>query len=149
MKKTYSVPQTICITIETTDFIATSTGKYSVTMEFEWAKTHTHLFRFDLSHLPEAIAQLQGKPVYFTIDLDVMDPSVFPGTGTPEYGGVSFEELRKAAMAGCGLNIVGCDIVELSPHLDQSGASTAAALKLMREMLLKLEEPYIKKSELI
>ena len=117
--------------------------------EFEWAKSHTHLFRFDLSHLPEAIAQLQGKPVYFTIDLDVMDPSVFPGTGTTEYGGVSFEELRKAAMAGCGLNIVGCDIVELSPHLDQSGASTAAALKLMREMLLKLEEPYIKKSELI
>ena len=117
--------------------------------EFEWAKSHTHLCRFDLSHLPEAIAQLQGKPVYFTIDLDVMDPSVFPGTGTPEYGGVSFEELRKAAMAGCGLNIVGCDIVELSPHLDQSGASTAAALKLMREMLLKLEEPYIKKSELI
>ena len=50
----------------------------------------------------------------------------------------------EAAVAGCGLNVVGCDLVELSPAYDQSGASTAAALKIMREMLLKLEEPFIK-----
>ena len=53
-------------------------------------------------------------------------------------------ELMEAAVAGCGLNVVGCDLVELSPAYDQSGASTAAALKIMREMLLKLEEPFIK-----
>ncbi len=112
--------------------------------EFQWAKEHTHLSPFDLHAMPEALAALQGKPVYFTIDLDVMDPSVFPGTGTPEYGGVSFKELLAAALLGCGLNVVGCDLVELSPAYDQSGASTAAALKIMREMLLKLEEPFIK-----
>lgn len=117
--------------------------------EFQWAKDHTHLHKFDLEGLSEAIEALQGKPVYFTIDLDVMDPSVFPGTGTPEYGGVSFMELMKGAVAGCGLNIVGCDVVELAPGLDASGASTAAALKVMREMLLKLEEPFIKGPELV
>lgn len=112
--------------------------------EFQWAKEHTNLRPFNLESLPEALAVLQGKPVYFTIDLDVMDPSVFPGTGTPEAGGVSFLELMQAAVAGCGLNVVGCDVVELSPPYDQSGASTAVALKIMREMLLKLEEPFIK-----
>ncbi|MDD3114770.1 MAG: agmatinase [Anaerovibrio sp.] len=112
--------------------------------EFQWAKQHTSLHPFDLRAMPEALAALQGKPVYFTIDLDVMDPAAFPGTGTPEYGGVSFKELMEAAVAGCGLNIVGCDLVELSPVYDQSGASTAAALKLLREMLLKLEQPFIK-----
>lgn len=112
--------------------------------EFRWAKEHTNLRPFNLKAMPEALAALQGKPVYFTIDLDVMDPSVFPGTGTPEYGGVTFIELMEAAVAGCGLNVVGCDLVELSPAYDQSGASTAAALKIMREMLLKLEEPFIK-----
>jgi agmatinase len=117
--------------------------------EFQWAKEHTHLHKFDLTAMPQALAALKGKPVYFTIDLDVMDPSVFPGTGTPEYGGVSFKELMEAAIAGCGLNVVGCDIVELSPGLDQSGASTAAALKILREMLLKLEEPFIKGPEQI
>ena len=117
--------------------------------EFQWAKEHTHLHKFDLTAMPQALAALKGKPVYFTIDLDVMDPSVFPGTGTPEYGGVSFKELMEAAIAGCGLNVVGCDIVELSPGLDQSGASTAAALKILREMLLKLEEPFIKGPQLV
>lgn len=112
--------------------------------EFQWAKSHTNLRPFDLTAMPEALAALRGKPVYFTIDLDVMDPSYFPGTGTPEYGGVTFKELMAAALAGCGLQVVGCDIVELSPAYDQSGASTAAALKLMREMLLKLEEPFIR-----
>ena len=112
--------------------------------EFRWAREHTRLFPFDLHAMPEALAALRERPVYFTIDLDVMDPSVFPGTGTPEYGGVSFKELLEAALAGCGLDVVGCDLVELSPAYDHSGASTAAALKIMREMLLKLEEPFIK-----
>lgn len=117
--------------------------------EFQWAKEHTHLHKFDLTAMPEALAALKGKPVYFTIDLDVMDPSVFPGTGTPEYGGVSFKELMEAAVAGCGLNVVGCDIVELAPTLDNSGASTAAALKILREMLLKLEEPFIRGPQMV
>ncbi len=73
----------------------------------------------------------------FTLDLDVLDPSVFPGTGTPEPGGISFEELRRAVTQICSAAwIVGCDVNELSPALDASGASTAVACKIVREMLL-------------
>ncbi len=108
--------------------------------EFYWAREHTHLHKFDFEGLEESIASLKGKPVYFTIDLDVLDPSVFPGTGTPEAGGVIFLELLQAALKVIrGCEIVGCDIVELSPPYDASGASTAVALKLLREMLLCLE----------
>ena len=84
--------------------------------------------------------QLKGKPVYFTVDLDVMDPSVFPGTGTPEPGGVCFDELREAVTMVCReADIVGCDVNELSPHYDESGISAAAACKIVREMLLALK----------
>ena len=86
--------------------------------------------------MEEVIAGLEGKPVYFTLDLDILDTSVFPGTGTPEAGGVSFQELLEAVLKVSRLNIVGCDINELSPQLDASGASTAVALKILREMLL-------------
>ena len=113
--------------------------------EFYWAKEHTHLQKFTFAGLENAIAQLKGKPVYLTIDLDVLDPSCFPGTGTPEVGGVTFMELLKAMLSVIrGCNIVGCDLVELSPMLDASGASTATALKVLREMLLGLEKPFIK-----
>ena len=86
------------------------------------------------------IARLKGKPVYFTVDLDVLDAAVFPGTGTPEAGGVSFDELRRAMnLVANKCNVVGCDMVELSPPYDQSGISTATALKLLREYLLALD----------
>ena len=108
--------------------------------DFCWAREHTHLHKFNFEGLEESIASLKGKPVYFTIDLDVLDPSVFPGTGTPEAGGVTFLELLQAALKVIrGCEIVGCDMVELSPPYDASGASTAVALKLLREMLLCLE----------
>lgn len=115
-------------------------------VEFRWAEKegHTHLRRFDFTGLRESVAEFAGKPVYFTIDLDVMDPSCFPGTGTPEAGGVSFKALLDAALAVIdNANVVACDLVELAPNLDQSGASTATALKMMREMLLALEKPFI------
>ncbi|MBR4695009.1 MAG: arginase family protein, partial [Selenomonadaceae bacterium] len=107
-------------------------------------KEHTCLHAFDFAGLEESIAAWKGHPVYLTIDLDVMDPSVFPGTGTPEAGGVTFSALMEAALkviGGC--HVVGCDMVELSPPYDASGASTAVALKLLREMLLGLEKPFI------
>ena len=113
--------------------------------EFYWAKEHTHLQKFNFDGLENAVAQLKGKPVYLTIDLDVLDPSCFPGTGTPEAGGVTFVQLFNAMLSiiqGC--QVVGCDLVELSPMLDASGASTATALKVLREMLLGLEKPFIK-----
>lgn len=109
--------------------------------EFEWAKEHTSLNPFNFDGLSETLSRLEGKPVYFTVDLDVMDPSVFPGTGTPEPGGVSFDELRRAVTLVCSrANIVGCDVNELSPHYDQSGSSTAAACKIVREMVLAMQK---------
>ena len=80
----------------------------------------------------------KNVPVYFTVDLDVLDPSVFPGTGTPEAGGVTYLQLTDAIKKVTELNIVGMDIVELSPPYDSSGSSTALACKLLREILLYL-----------
>ena len=109
--------------------------------EWQWAKDHVTTNRFNLDGLNDVVDKLAGKPVYFTLDLDVLDPSVFCGTGTPEPGGVSFDELRKAVTLVCSkLNIVGCDVNELSPHYDASGASTAVACKIVREMLLALNK---------
>ena len=108
--------------------------------EFRWGKGHVSTHKFDLMGLEDALDQLGDKPVYFTLDLDVLDPSVFPGTGTPEPGGVSFEELRKAVTLVCQrANVVACDVNELSPPCDQSGVSTMVACKVVREMLLALQ----------
>lgn len=107
--------------------------------EFCWGREHVFTRKFDFGGLTETVESLSGCPVYFTLDLDVLDPSVFPGTGTPEPGGVSFDALRRAATLVCSkARVVGCDVNELSPHYDASGSSTAAACKIVREMLLAL-----------
>ena len=112
--------------------------------EFVWGKEHVITHKFDFEGLEQVVRKLKGKPVYFTLDLDVLDPSCFPGTGTPEAGGVTFLQLLEAILKVGELDIVGCDINELSPLLDTSGASTAVALKVLRELLLKIEEKYIR-----
>lgn len=109
-------------------------------IEFDYAQKHTELHKFNLDGLDETVEKLRGKKVYFTIDLDVLDPSVFPGTGTPEAGGITWEELRKAIVKVSQLDIVGADINELSPIYDASGASTALACKTLRELLLSLSK---------
>lgn len=106
--------------------------------EFEWGRNHVYTEKFTLETLNDVVSQLEGKPVYLTIDFDVLDPSVFPGTGTPEAGGIDFKELLRGILAVSGLNIVGADVNELSPKLDASGASTATACKTLRELLLAL-----------
>lgn len=107
--------------------------------EFEFAKAHTFMNKFDFNGLENVCRKLKDKPVYFTIDLDVLDSSVFPGTGTPEAGGVSFNQLIDAVMTvGMLTDIVAADINELSPLLDSSGASTAAACKVLRELILAI-----------
>ena len=109
--------------------------------EWQWARAgHTDLHPFNFDGLAETVKGLGNVPVYFTIDLDVMDPSVFPGTGTPEYGGVTFMQLFEALKTVCiGSNIVGLDVNELCPPYDQTGASTAAACKIIRELLLSIK----------
>ena len=109
--------------------------------EWRWAREgHTDLHPFSFDGLAETVKGLGNVPVYFTIDLDVMDPSVFPGTGTPEYGGVTFMQLFEALKTVCGgCDIVGLDVNELCPPYDQTGASTAAACKIIRELLLSIK----------
>lgn len=110
--------------------------------EFRFAKAHTDLHPFDfagLEKLTQALAQ-SGAPVYFTIDLDCLDPSIFPGTGTPEAGGVTFPQLLEAIRLVAKTNIVGADVNELAPMLDPSGVSTATACKVLRELLLALSK---------
>ena len=106
--------------------------------EFQFARKHTDFHPFTFDGLEETVQELKEKqvPVYFTIDLDCMDPSVFPGTGTPEAGGVSFIELLEAIRTVSQANVVGADVNELAPMLDASGVSTATACKVLRELLL-------------
>lgn len=107
--------------------------------EFQWAaQGHVAMRKFDLLGFHETVEKLKDKPLYVTIDLDVLDPSLFPGTGTPEAGGVTFMELLGAILNLKGANVVACDINELSPPYDPSGASTATALKVLRELLLTI-----------
>ena len=110
--------------------------------EFEFAAAHTDLHPFSFDGLAETAAWLRetGVPVYFTIDLDCLDPGIFPGTGTPEAGGVSFPQLLQAMRTVCAANVVGTDVNELAPMLDASGVSTATACKVLRELILALHK---------
>ena len=114
--------------------------------EFDWAAAgHVIQRKFDFEGLDKAVELLKDKPVYITIDLDVLDPAVFPGTGTPEPGGMQYKDLLWAFDQFEKLNhIVGADIVELSPMLDPSGASTAVAAKSLRELVLILQKNRLK-----
>ena len=81
----------------------------------------------------------EETPVYLTVDLDVIDPSEFPGTGTPEAGGLRYRKLLAALLdVFARFRVVAFDLVELAPSLDPTGRSTALACKLLRECLLAL-----------
>ena len=106
--------------------------------EFAFAREHTDLHPFSFCGLRELSKTLarDNTPVYLTVDLDCLDPSLFCGTGTPEAGGVLFNQLLEAILLLEDVRIVGADVNELAPMLDPSGASTATACKVVREMLL-------------
>ena len=109
--------------------------------EFSFAKSgHTDMHPFNFDGLEETVETLikEKKPIYFTIDLDCLDTSVFPGTGTPEAGGVNFTELLKAIITVCRGNVIAADVNELAPMLDSSGVSTATACKVLRELLIAI-----------
>ena len=106
--------------------------------EFKFASEHTDMHKFSFDGLKGLVDKLasENTPVYSTIDLDCLDPSIFPGTGTPEAGGVTFMELLEAIKLVSKTNVVGADVNELAPMLDNSGASTAVACKVLRELML-------------
>ena len=104
--------------------------------ELQWGQGRVETHRYGFSGLEATVERLSGTPVYLSVDLDVLDPSVFPGTGTPEPGGVSFAELLDAVLATVGLDVVGFDLCELSPPYDPGGNSAVTACKVLRELLL-------------
>ena len=108
--------------------------------EFRFAAKHTDMHPLTLEGLEETVEVLKksNTPVYFTIDLDCLDPSAFPGTGTPEAGGISFLQLLEAIKTVARCRIVAADVNELAPMLDPSGVSTATACKVLRELLIAI-----------
>lgn len=105
--------------------------------EFAYGGSFTHFYPFEILHgLELSLPKLKGRPLYITIDIDVVDPAYTPGTGTPEPCGVSPQELFRVFDLLRGRNVVGCDFVELAPVYDRSGITTLLAAKLVREGLL-------------
>ena len=79
--------------------------------------------------------KIKNKNIFVSVDLDVLDTSIMPGTGTPEAGGITFNELISWFRILKDFHIIGADVVELAPDYDASGASTAVATKVIRELL--------------
>lgn len=107
--------------------------------EFEYARKSVNFYPFDVAEpLREVLPKLAGRPVYVTIDIDVLDPSAAPGTGTAEAGGITSKELLASihAIARSEARIVGADVVEVAPVYDPSEQTQITASKLVREMLL-------------
>ena len=84
----------------------------------------------------KGLDNLLDKKIFVTVDLDVLDTSIMSGTGTPESGGMTFNELMGWFEYLKNFNIIGADVVELAPDYDTSGCSTAVATKVIRELLM-------------
>ncbi|WNF38911.1 agmatinase [Bacillaceae bacterium IKA-2] len=108
--------------------------------EFEYARdSGMYMAKFDVAQpLKQVLPTLKGRNVYVTIDIDVLDPSAAPGTGTAEAGGITSKELLHAIhlIADTNFNIVGADLVEVAPAYDPTEQTQIAASKFVREMLL-------------
>lgn len=105
--------------------------------EFQYAKANTNLYALQvLEPLKKVIPLVCGRPVYITLDIDVVDPAYANGTGTPEPGGISSSELMEAVGLLGRLNVVGFDLVEVSPVYDSSDRTALLAAKVIREILL-------------
>ena len=104
--------------------------------EFSFAEKNTHLFKFGIQEFLKVLKDLRQKPIYLTIDLDVFDPSLIRGTGTPEAGGIFFQDYIELLQQIKDINIVGADIVELAPQIDPTNVSTIVASKILRELLM-------------
>ena len=106
--------------------------------EFNWMYEHGTLMQWTRGRQTELRKRIADAPVYLSLDLDVLDPACFPGTGNPEAGGWFYEDMEMLFRILDRVNLVAADVVELNPDLDPSGASTITAAKIVRELLLVL-----------
>jgi agmatinase len=104
--------------------------------EWRFARERTAYSSTDLALPPDVRRGLAGKPLYVSIDIDVLDPAHAPGTGCPEPGGVTFRELAALLYSLEGLHVVGLDVMEVSPSTDPAAITALAAAKLVREAIL-------------
>jgi len=105
--------------------------------EFQFAKENTNMFLFDvIKPLESVIEKIKNNPIYITWDIDVLDPAYAPGTGTPEPGGITSKEALQVIHLMKNLNIVGMDLVEVSPDYDHAGITSILAAKIIRESIL-------------
>lgn len=107
--------------------------------EFLYAKQHTHMYPIEVkAPFLRVLPDLKNRPLYVTLDIDVVDPAFAPGTGTPEPGGCSSQEILEIVSYFKELNIVGLDLVEVSPANDLSERTSILAAKILRELLIGL-----------
>ena len=93
-----------------------------------------------IDQMVSRLRDLRGLPLYLTVDLDWFDPAVMPGTGTPEPGGFLWQHFAELVNELRNHNLVGADVVELAPQLDQSGISSVLAAKVTRSLLLLMTQ---------
>jgi len=116
-----------------------------ISEEISLARNRTHFYPYRVKEpLREIVPALKGKPVYVTLDIDVLDPAFAPGTGTPEPGGISSDELLTSLLMLTGMNLVGFDLVEVSPPYDSGSITAIVAAKILREAALLLDPLEIK-----
>jgi len=104
--------------------------------EFAWMRENETLLRWGPAAEKILETRLDDRPVYLSLDLDVLDPSCVPGTGNPEPGGWFYNDVERLLRAAARMNLVAADVVELSPSVDPSDASSITAAKIVRELLL-------------
>lgn len=105
--------------------------------ELSFARQNTRFFPFDiLKPLEKIKSELTQRPLYVTLDIDVVDPAYAPGTGTPEPGGCSSREILKAVYNLADFRVVGFDLVEVAPDYDSGQITSLLAAKIIREIIL-------------
>jgi len=104
--------------------------------EFKLARKMKSIVSFDPVSLSSMIKRLRKQPVYITLDLDVIDPGLLPGVGTPEPGGLTFQEFISLLKKLQTLHVIGFDMVELTPDYDPTQISSVTASVILREMVL-------------
>lgn len=104
--------------------------------EFKLARKIKSIVSPDPGSLNSMVKQLRNKPVYITLDLDIIDPSLVPGVGTPEPGGFTFQQVISLLKKLQALHVIGFDIVELTPDYDPTQISSIVASVILREMIL-------------
>ena len=101
-----------------------------------------HTLGENAKSLEKALKSLKGRPIYLTFDLDWFDPSIMPGTGTPEPGGYFWGDFAAIIDVIKSHNLIGADVVELSPKLDNTGISSILAAKVIRSLIMLLDKSY-------